>query len=98
MCTQMTIAASADMVRCDMAMLILNDVIEATWGTVMSANGYSRPSTVRGSRVGLVCMCALTLWLMYPHPVVGLWLAGWLCVTRLHVIVCRSSGKQPLPK
>ena len=52
MCTQMTIAASADMVRCDMAMLILNDVIEATWGTVMSANGYSRPSTVRGSGVG----------------------------------------------
>jgi len=37
------IAAVTDMVRCDMSMLILNDIIEVVWGDVLAANGYSRP-------------------------------------------------------
>ena len=36
------------MARCDMSMLILNDIIEKTWGGVMAANGFTRPATVRG--------------------------------------------------
>ncbi|GKT34602.1 alpha-amylase, putative [Aduncisulcus paluster] len=39
------IAQYADGFRCDMAMLILNDVIADIWGDTMSANGYSRPSS-----------------------------------------------------
>lgn len=39
-----SIAARADAIRCDMAMLILNQVIERTWGDVMRAGGFSRPS------------------------------------------------------
>lgn len=39
------LAAVTDMLRCDMSMLILNDVIEVTWGSVMSANGFTRPPT-----------------------------------------------------
>lgn len=38
------IASQADAIRCDMGMLLLNEVIERTWGDVMSANGFSRPS------------------------------------------------------
>lgn len=39
------LASVTDMLRCDMSMLILNDVIEVTWGSVMSANGFTRPPT-----------------------------------------------------
>eukprot|EP00418_Pyrodinium_bahamense_P007123 CAMPEP_0179023896 /NCGR_PEP_ID=MMETSP0796-20121207/7174_1 /TAXON_ID=73915 /ORGANISM="Pyrodinium bahamense, Strain pbaha01" /LENGTH=544 /DNA_ID=CAMNT_0020719837 /DNA_START=22 /DNA_END=1656 /DNA_ORIENTATION=- len=38
-----TIASQADAIRCDMSMLILNDVIQHTWGSLMSANGFLRP-------------------------------------------------------
>lgn len=41
--TLMHIAEVADGVRCDMAMLVLNDVFEKTWGNV--ARGFQRPST-----------------------------------------------------
>ncbi|KAJ5078319.1 alpha-14-glucan:maltose-1-phosphate maltosyltransferase [Anaeramoeba ignava] len=39
------IASLSDGMRCDMAMLILNDIIEQAWGTQLSSWGYSRPST-----------------------------------------------------
>eukprot|EP00928_Gymnodinium_smaydae_P015776 TRINITY_DN1584_c0_g1_i3.p1 TRINITY_DN1584_c0_g1~~TRINITY_DN1584_c0_g1_i3.p1 ORF type:complete len:535 (+),score=103.23 TRINITY_DN1584_c0_g1_i3:65-1669(+) len=39
-----SIAARADAIRCDMAMLILNPVIERTWGNLMRASGFSYPS------------------------------------------------------
>eukprot|EP00440_Ansanella_granifera_P071529 gb/GFBE01077627.1/.p1 GENE.gb/GFBE01077627.1/~~gb/GFBE01077627.1/.p1 ORF type:complete len:524 (+),score=140.95 gb/GFBE01077627.1/:1-1572(+) len=38
------IASQGDAIRCDMGMLILNDVIQKTWGGVMQANGFNRPS------------------------------------------------------
>jgi hypothetical protein len=38
-----SVASQADAIRCDMAMLILNDVIEHTWGNVMRSGGFSRP-------------------------------------------------------
>lgn len=40
-----SIASQADAIRCDMAMLILNDVIEHSWQGVMQANGFNRPSS-----------------------------------------------------
>jgi glycosidase len=40
-----SIASQADAIRCDMAMLILNDVIQRTWQGVMQANGFGRPSS-----------------------------------------------------
>jgi len=39
------IASLADGARCDMSMLVLNDVISQTWGTELSSWGYKRPST-----------------------------------------------------
>ncbi len=41
----LTVASFADMARVDMAMLVLNDVIAYKWGSIMAANGFSRPST-----------------------------------------------------
>jgi len=40
----LSIASQADAIRCDMAMLVLNDVIERTWDGVMRAGGFSRPN------------------------------------------------------
>jgi len=37
------VASQADAVRCDMAMLVLNDVIQRTWGGPMKAGGLRRP-------------------------------------------------------
>lgn len=49
------IASQADAIRCDMAMLILNDVIERTWSSVMQANGFGRPpSEFWGSAIAAV--------------------------------------------
>ena len=39
------VASLADAIRCDMAMLILNDCIEKDWSTQLSSWGYKRPST-----------------------------------------------------
>lgn len=38
------IASQADAIRCDVAFLLLNDVIFSSWGKVMEANGFSRPA------------------------------------------------------
>lgn len=38
-----TVASQADAIRCDMGMLILNDVIQRTWGGLMQAAGLKRP-------------------------------------------------------
>mmetsp|Transcript_39437 Transcript_39437/g.89674 ORF Transcript_39437/g.89674 Transcript_39437/m.89674 type:complete len:535 (-) Transcript_39437:143-1747(-) len=38
-----TVASQADAIRCDMGMLILNDVIQYAWGDLMKAMGLSRP-------------------------------------------------------
>lgn len=37
------VAAQCDGVRCDMAMLMLNDVFERTWETALVAGGFKRP-------------------------------------------------------
>ncbi|KAL0233105.1 hypothetical protein GEMRC1_011850 [Eukaryota sp. GEM-RC1] len=39
----LTVASYADGIRVDMAMLLLNDVIEMTWGNHMKDLGYSKP-------------------------------------------------------
>ncbi|EME27564.1 hypothetical protein Gasu2_39900 [Galdieria sulphuraria] len=39
----MKVASMCDGIRVDMAMLILNDVIEKTWGDILRRNHYSRP-------------------------------------------------------
>jgi glycosidase len=39
------IASQCDGVRCDMAMLALNDVIEKVWGDLHWAKGVTRPAT-----------------------------------------------------
>ncbi|KAI9092131.1 glycoside hydrolase superfamily [Phlyctochytrium arcticum] len=39
------VAGQCDMLRNDMGMLLLNDVIERTWGPVLRANGYTPPAT-----------------------------------------------------
>ncbi len=39
----MRIADMADGVRCDMVMLTLNEIHEATWGWLLGRNGYRRP-------------------------------------------------------
>lgn len=41
--TLLSIASQADAIRCDMAMLPLNDVFSRVWGGVMSAGGFNRP-------------------------------------------------------
>jgi hypothetical protein len=40
----MKVASMCDGIRVDMAMLILNDVIEKTWGEVLRKNHYKRPA------------------------------------------------------
>eukprot|EP00768_Dysnectes_brevis_P002888 gnl/Dysnectes_brevis/2107_a2444_2013.p1 GENE.gnl/Dysnectes_brevis/2107_a2444_2013~~gnl/Dysnectes_brevis/2107_a2444_2013.p1 ORF type:complete len:508 (+),score=96.26 gnl/Dysnectes_brevis/2107_a2444_2013:49-1572(+) len=48
---ELKLAASyADGLRVDMAMCLLNDVVQDTWGDIMSANGYSRPEQEFWSR------------------------------------------------
>jgi glycosidase len=39
------VASLADGIRCDMSMLLLNDIIQQTWGTQLSSHGYKRPQT-----------------------------------------------------
>ncbi|KAI9013011.1 glycoside hydrolase superfamily [Gaertneriomyces semiglobifer] len=39
------LATMADGLRVDMAMLLVNDVVEKAWGDVLRANGFQRPST-----------------------------------------------------
>eukprot|EP00276_Gloeochaete_wittrockiana_P005463 CAMPEP_0184646124 /NCGR_PEP_ID=MMETSP0308-20130426/2763_1 /TAXON_ID=38269 /ORGANISM="Gloeochaete witrockiana, Strain SAG 46.84" /LENGTH=480 /DNA_ID=CAMNT_0027075825 /DNA_START=104 /DNA_END=1546 /DNA_ORIENTATION=+ len=41
--TLLHIAALCDGIRCDMAMLCMNDVIQRTWGEELASNGYKRP-------------------------------------------------------
>lgn len=41
----MKVASMADLIRCDMSMLLLNDVIAQTWGSQLASWGYSRPAT-----------------------------------------------------
>jgi len=41
----MLAASMSDAIRCDMAYLLLNDLIEQNWGTQLSSWGYSRPAT-----------------------------------------------------
>jgi hypothetical protein len=41
----MKVASFADGIRCDMSMLLLNDVIQQTWGTQLASNGWKRPSS-----------------------------------------------------
>lgn len=41
----MKAASLADAVRCDMAMLVLNDVIQQTWGPNLASWGYTRPES-----------------------------------------------------
>jgi len=38
------IAAQADAIRCDMAMLLLNEVVQRSWNDIMQGNGFHRPS------------------------------------------------------
>eukprot|EP01086_Lenisia_limosa_P003052 TRINITY_DN17234_c0_g1_i2.p1 TRINITY_DN17234_c0_g1~~TRINITY_DN17234_c0_g1_i2.p1 ORF type:complete len:521 (+),score=120.58 TRINITY_DN17234_c0_g1_i2:25-1563(+) len=39
------VAAAADGIRCDMSMLLLNDIFESTWGDIVKTRGYNRPQT-----------------------------------------------------
>lgn len=39
------VSSQCDGVRVDMAMLLVNEVIERVWGPAMRANGYQRPPT-----------------------------------------------------
>lgn len=39
------VAALADGCRVDMAMLVLNDIMQQTWGDILQKCGYTRPST-----------------------------------------------------
>jgi len=39
-----TLASKSDLIRCDMAMLALNDVWQRAWGNVMNEAGFQRPS------------------------------------------------------
>lgn len=41
----MKVASLSDAIRCDMAMLLLNDIIAEVWGSNLAGYGYSRPST-----------------------------------------------------
>lgn len=41
----MTVAKYADWIRCDMAMLLLNDVFDQTWGNIVRSRGYNRPGS-----------------------------------------------------
>jgi glycosidase len=43
--TLLNIAKLCDGVRCDMAMLVLNDVFERTWGKLVDDTGFHRPDT-----------------------------------------------------
>eukprot|EP01029_Cantina_marsupialis_P008916 TRINITY_DN2089_c0_g1_i1.p1 TRINITY_DN2089_c0_g1~~TRINITY_DN2089_c0_g1_i1.p1 ORF type:complete len:535 (+),score=149.07 TRINITY_DN2089_c0_g1_i1:81-1685(+) len=45
------IARLADGVRCDMSMLVLNDVFEKSWGSIIGPHGYYRPSYEPWKRV-----------------------------------------------
>jgi glycosidase len=39
------VASLADAIRCDMAMLLLNDIIQQIWSNQLSTNGWNRPGT-----------------------------------------------------
>lgn len=41
----MTVASYADGIRCDMAMLLLNDEFSQIWGSIVYPQGYGKPST-----------------------------------------------------
>ncbi|KAL0483556.1 alpha-amylase [Acrasis kona] len=41
----MKVASLSDGIRCDMSMLLLNDVIEKTWSAQLKSGGWSRPET-----------------------------------------------------
>ena len=43
--TLLSIAKLCDGMRCDMAMLPINDVIEKIWGGVLSSQGFEKPKT-----------------------------------------------------
>ena len=55
------IAGQCDGVRCDMAMLVLPDVFERTWGTGASPSGRRRPSAC-GSTFRAFCFMAEVYW------------------------------------